>query len=335
MKRRDVVRALLTPDPSETPAEPVEKGTRVASHAVRAMGLEIGRLTDEARSAAEMRQQIESGATIVELDPELVEPSFATDRLSRTDDADYRRLVSSIRESGQQVPILVRRHPDKAGRYQIAYGHRRREAAAELGIPVKAIVRALSDTELVVAQGKENAERRNLSFIERAQFAAYLESRGFDRATLNAALGVHSAEMTRFLSVAAAVPADIIRAIGPAPKAGRPRWMELASYLERPGALATVGQTVSNSGFRRLNSDRRFETVIVALRDSETKDGSEVVRNSIGDPVIRIDRAGRSVRFVVDERLAPSLGSFLLGALPDLVERFEAEMAAASSVSIG
>jgi hypothetical protein len=84
-----------------------------------------------------------------------------------------------------------------------------------------------------------------------------------------------------------------------------------------------------------LNSDRRFETVIVALRDSETKDGSEVVRNSIGDPVIRIDRAGRSVRFVVDERLAPSLGSFLLGALPDLVERFEAEMAAASSVSIG
>lgn len=323
MKRRDVVRALLTPDPGEVPAEPAEKSVRVASHAVRAMGLEIGRLADEARSAVEMRQQIESGSTVVDLDPALVEPSFATDRLSRTEDADFRQLVASIQESGQQVPILVRRHPDQAGRYQIAYGHRRREAAAELGIPVKAIVRPLSDTELVVAQGKENTERRNLSFIERALFAAHLESRGFDRATLNAALGVHTAEMTRFLAIAASVPAEIIRAIGPAPKAGRPRWMELATYLERPGGRITVERTVSDQGFRRLGSDRRFETVMLALRESEAAGEGGIVRNSRGDPVIRMERAGRTVRFIVDERLAPALGSFVLQALPDLVERFE------------
>jgi ParB family chromosome partitioning protein len=323
MKRRDVVRALLTPDPGEVPAEPAEKNVRVASHAVRAMGLEIGRLADEARSAAEMRQQIESGSTVVDLDPALVEPSFASDRLSRTEDADFRQLVASIRESGQQVPILVRRHPEQAGRYQIAYGHRRREAAAELGLPVKAIVRPLSDTELVVAQGKENTERRNLSFIERALFAAHLESRGFDRATLNAALGVHTAEMTRFLAVAAAVPAEIIRAIGPAPKAGRPRWMELASYLERPGGRATVERTLAEPGFRRFGSDRRFETVMLALRQSAAAREDDVVRNSRGDPVIRVERAGRTVCFIVDERLAPSLGSFVLRALPELVERFD------------
>lgn len=60
----------------------------------------------------------------------------------------------------------MRPHSDgvKAGEgfYQAAYGHRRLCAARELGIPVKAIVRVLDDHALVMAQGKENAERRNL-----------------------------------------------------------------------------------------------------------------------------------------------------------------------------
>lgn len=40
---------------------------------------------------------------------------------------------------------------------------------------MKAIVRNLSDDELVVAQGIENTERANLSFIEQAFFAATLK----------------------------------------------------------------------------------------------------------------------------------------------------------------
>ena len=49
--------------------------------------------------------------------------------------------------------------------------------------PVRAVVRTLSDAELVIAQGKENNERRDLSFIERALFAAHLEHRKFERPT--------------------------------------------------------------------------------------------------------------------------------------------------------
>jgi ParB family chromosome partitioning protein len=325
MKRRDVVRALLTPDPIEPPAaEPIEKAPRVASQAVRAMGLEIGRLADEARAAADLRAQIGAGGAVVELDPRLVDPSFATDRLSRTEDADYRRLLVSIREAGQQVPILVRPHPEAPGRYQIAYGHRRREAALELDLPVRAIVRPLTDAELVVAQGKENAERRNLSFIERALFAAWLDSRGFDRATLNAALGVHTAETTRFLAVAGAVPLDIVRTIGPAPKVGRPRWMELAALLAEPGAMDVATDVAAQSSFRRLGSDRRFEAVIDALRAAKGEGGAaEIVADRRGDPVIRVERSGRTTRFIVDERLAPTLGAFLLRELPGLLARFE------------
>jgi len=325
MKRRDVVRALLTADPVDEDVDQGSKPTRVTSGAVRAMGLEIGRLTDEAREAADLRRQIESGASVVELDPALVEPSFISDRISRTLDADYRRLVESIRESGQHVPILVRPHPDRIGRYQIAYGHRRHEAAAEVGLPVRAIVRTLSDAELVVAQGKENSERRNLSFIERALFAAELERRGFDRSTLNSALAVHTAEMTRFLAVAAAVPAEVARKIGPAPKAGRPRWMEFARLLDQPGALNALAELLDQPSFGRLSSDRRFDAAIAFLRRESMPDRPEVVRNAKGDPVVRIDRSGLRVRFTVDEQAAPTFGDFLVREIPSLLARFEAD----------
>ena len=141
-------------------------------------------------------------------------------------------MVESIRLNGQQVPILVRPHPEKQGSYQTAYGHRRLRAAARVGKPVQAIVRDLTDVQLVLAQGKENTERRDLSFIERAFFARNLVERGFDRGLVQDALSLDKAEMSRFLQVAAAVPAPIVRAIGPAPKIGRPRWVRLAELLK-------------------------------------------------------------------------------------------------------
>jgi ParB family chromosome partitioning protein len=322
MKRRDVVRALLTPDPlMPDQTDPAAPPPRVASHAVRAIGLEIGRLAEEAEDAAALRRQIETGSTVVELDPALVDPSFATDRLAPTEDTDYRRLVESIRTSGQLAPILVRPHPERPGRFQVAYGHRRLAAAAELRIAVRAVVRPLSDAELVVAQGKENAERRNLSFIERAWFAATLAAAGFDRATLNAALSVHTAETTRLLAVAAAVPAALIRAIGPAPKAGRPRWMELAALLDEapPAALDAL---LADPAFRRLSSDRRFEQVLTTLRAATATPEGEAICDEDGHPVIRVERAARQLRLVVDLRRAPGLDALLLDSLPDLLRAY-------------
>jgi ParB family chromosome partitioning protein len=327
MKRRDVVRALLTPQalPPDAPPDPAPSppAARVPAHAVRALGLEIGRLAEDAREADSLRRQIAEGGAVVELDPELIDPSFAADRLAATEDADYRRLVASMRAAGQLAPILVRPHPDRPGRYQIAYGHRRRAAAAELGIRVRAIVRPLSDAELVVAQGKENAERRNLSFIERALFAAGLAAAGFDRATLNAALGVHTAEMTRLLAVAAAVPAALARAIGPAPKAGRPRWLALAALLDRPGAAEAAMRLLQSPSLRRLSSDRRFEAVLASLRAGAAVLSAQVIHDADGRPLLRVEQAGQRLVLSVDLRRAPGLGAFLCERLPELVRSYE------------
>jgi ParB family chromosome partitioning protein len=324
VKRRDVVRALLTPEAGEAAGAPPPVA-RVPSQAVRAMGLEIGRLAAEANEAGALRQQIVSGAVMVDLDPALLDPSFVADRLAPTEDAEYRRLVDSLREAGQQAPILVRPHPERPGRYQIAYGHRRRHAAAELGRMVRAIVRPLSDAELVVAQGKENAERRNLSFIERALFAADLQARGFDRATLTAALAVHTAEVTRFLAVAAVVPAAVVRAIGPAPRAGRPRWLELASLLANPALAEAAAAVMRQPGFRLQPSDARFEALLAALRGGGASAATaERLHDAGGTPVIRVERTPRATRIIVDDRAAPGLGDFLVDRLPELLRAYAA-----------
>ena len=230
MNRKDTLRALLgsstsAPEKEEAPASdirpvPEQPQSRVGAGAVRAMGLSLQKLTAEADRGRVLQAQLEGGSNVVEIDPDCIDPSFISDRLSPADDDLFRELVESIATHGQQVPILVRPHPNQPGRYQIAYGHRRVRAASTLKKKVRAIIRALTNAELVIAQGKENLERRDLSFIERALFAKALEDEGFEPATVIAALTVHKAEMTRFIAVARSIPFNIIQAIGPAPRPG-------------------------------------------------------------------------------------------------------------------
>jgi ParB family chromosome partitioning protein len=327
MKRKDLLRSLLTPDSVEEERPPATSPAdrRVPSGAVRAMGLDLDRLASEARRAEVLERQASNGQLVLELDPSLVDPSFAEDRIARTSDSDYRRLVESIGTSGQQVPILVRPHPDVTGRYQVAYGHRRLAAATELGIPIRALVKPLTDAELVVAQGKENAERRNLTFIERALFAADLEARGFDRPTLLAALAAHPAEMSRYLAVARDVPRWLATAIGAAPKAGRPRWMTLAELLAAEGAKPIIAALVERPDFQASSSDRRFELTIATLRAASNagpEGASLVFYGPGGEAVIRLEPHATGTRMTVLDQTSPGLSGFLTDRLPTLLAEF-------------
>jgi ParB family transcriptional regulator, chromosome partitioning protein len=321
MKRKDLLKSAFNSDSVPTAAHSAE---RVPSGAVRAMGLSLGRIGEDAAKAEALEQQILRGDLIHDLKPELIEPSFVEDRLARTSDPDFRRLVDSIGTAGQQAPILVRPHPERLDYYQVAYGHRRLNACIELGQTVKAIVRPLTDSELVVAQGKENAERRNLSFIERARFASHLEQRGFERPVIQAALAVHPSELTRLLSVARSIPAEIIRAIGPSPRAGRPRWMELANLLQLAGGRDIMANLLQQPSFQRLSSDARFDLAIAKLRS--TPDGSEadvgIIRDRNGQPLIRTERSAATLRLIVDLKAGPGLDEHLLALLPGIVAEF-------------
>lgn len=299
----------------------------VRSGAVGAMGRSLGRI---AHAAEEARALVAAGDRVVEIDPALVDASFVTDRLDPASDADHTALVALIRDSGQQVPILVRPHPDHPSRYQVAYGHRRLRAAAALGRPVRAVVKALNDEDLVVAQGQENSARTDLSYIERALFAVALEDRGFERALIMTALNLEKTQLSRFISIGRAVPPSLVAAVGPAPKAGRPRWAALIEGLARPDASKVVDRVCASTGFADMPSDDRFSRVLAALlapparsgRDRTTGGVATVLKNAAGRPVVRSGRSKGQVHLTVDEAIEPSFGAYLIDALPDLYDAF-------------
>jgi ParB family chromosome partitioning protein len=343
--RKDKLRAALTarerelpdgnsgpgaappPDKAMPTGEGVDPKSRprplVGSGAVGAMGRSLGRI---AHAAEEARAMVAAGDRVIELDPALVESSFVADRLA-TSPEDHANLVSLIRERGQQVPILVRPHPEHPGRYQVAYGHRRLRAAADLGRPVRAVVKALTDEDLVVAQGQENSARADLSFIERARFAIALEDRGFDRSVIMAALSLEKTQLSRLIAIGRAVPAEVLSAIGPAPKAGRPRWSALVDALSRPNAPAILDRVIRGSEFQALDSDHRFARILGALTASARSNRrfrSTAWKNPGGKPVVRISQNMRQTQLIVDEGIEPNFGAFLIENLPQLYETFTA-----------
>ncbi|MGH6760902.1 MAG: plasmid partitioning protein RepB [Phyllobacterium sp.] len=303
--------------------------SRSASGAVKAMGLSLGGMSRELDEARRLKESLAEGDRVVTLDPALVDGSFVADRLGGTDDTDeaFNALVESLRINGQQVPVLVRPHPEQQGRFQAAYGHRRLAAARKLELPVRAIVRTLTDAELVLAQGKENSERRDLSFIERALFAKTLLDRGFDRAMIIDALSLHKAELSRFIQVAEAVPLRLIRAIGPAPKVGRPRWMALVELLKSEANEVKAIDETSYDGFRRADSDSRFDMVFKRLSSQArlkkaAARQSRDIHDGKGRAIARFSAARGGARIEITDAIAPGFAEFIAAELPQLLDRF-------------
>ena len=156
---------------------------------VGAISQSLGGVHEKAQRVDALEKQLAQGQAIVELDTAVLDSSFVVDRLG-VSSQDQALLVSQIREHGQQVPILVRPHPEREGRFQVAYGHRRLAAIKTIGGPIRAVIRDLTDEQLVVSQGQENNARTDLTFIERAFFASRLEGRNFSRDVIMSALGV-------------------------------------------------------------------------------------------------------------------------------------------------
>jgi ParB family transcriptional regulator, chromosome partitioning protein len=316
VKGREALREMIAAGKPKEPVAP--EGIRLArtSGAVKAMNLGLQRLSDEAAEAQSLRESLASGDQVVEIDPADIDVSFIVDRIVVENDPSFTSLKEKIAEHGQQVPILVRPHPDDPKRFQAAYGHRRLRAASHIGRPVKAIVRTLTDSQLVVAQGQENSERRDLSFIERALFAAHLEERKFDRDTITAALSVDKPELSRLLGVVKSVEKDIILAIGPAPKIGRPRWLLLAEKMNDVVNRHRARQSIATEAFAERESNARFDLLFGRLEAA----GKSAKAPIAPKEVAWIERTKIGVRLVSGDR---AFGSFLESRLPELLREFE------------
>ena len=133
--------------------------------------------------------------------------------------------------------------------------------ALESGGTIKAVVRDLSDEQLVVSQGQENNARTDLSFIERSFFASRLEQREFSRDVIMSALGVDKAALSRMIALVTRLPGTLIEAVGPAPGFGRTRWADIADLMEDKPKHQAALKLIEEPAFKNFSSDDRFLAV--------------------------------------------------------------------------
>ena len=97
-------------------------------------------------------------------------------------------LAQSIKENGVIQPIIVRQSP--VIRYEILAGERRYRASLLAGLTsIPAVVKQLSDQEMMVQSIIENLQRENLNPIEEARAYESLVEKGFTHAEIADKMG--------------------------------------------------------------------------------------------------------------------------------------------------
>lgn len=321
MARKDLLKGLMeaakapAPTPASGSGDEKDKARVDAARPRYSRGA-IGAVS---QSIADLKSR-----SIQEIDPHLIQYAGPIDRLVDVEEEED-TLEESIRQYGQQVPVLLRPHPEEEGQYQVVYGRRRVAAMRRLGQPVKAMIRDLDETEFVLAQGQENSARRDLSYIEKCNFARQLRDDGYDRKIICDALHVDKTQISRMLSIADRVPVGLIQLIGPAPSVGRDRWNALAEIMAlRQGDWVPAMHEIYNQG-----SDQAFVTAFEALKAAMATPKAKVVaREAVqittqeGKTLAHFKRTAGAYTLEFKKREHADFADWLSAELPNLYHRW-------------
>lgn len=255
-----------------------------------------------------------SSNAIREIPTDLIEEAGPKDRLAFTDD-EIASLAQSIRQHGQQVPIMVRPIADQPGHFRVVYGRRRLRALRSLGLTAKALVRSLSDEQAVLAQGQENSQRLDPSFIEKARFVAQLSEDGYDQSVVMDALAIDKPMLSRMLKVTRSVPASVIEQIGAAHGIGRRRWEELAdAALTHALDLEEIAESVTFEAAK--TTDERFARLSEAVsrkltRQTPAKPLPLTLSHKDGTRLAEVNETARAVTIKLSKADAPEFVRWL------------------------
>ncbi|WLS00701.1 plasmid partitioning protein RepB [Shinella sumterensis] len=270
------------------------------------------------------------GEAVVELDPDIIDGSFVRDRLE-DDEEDFADLLAAIRDRGQDSPILVRPHPTTPGRYMVVFGHRRLRAAKALSRKVRAVVKDLKDSDHLVAQGQENSARANLSFIEKALFAAEIARRQFDgdNAIALSALSIDRATFSKMMAVST-IPKEILDGVGAAKGIGRDRWYELKNLLERPSTLEQASSFIRSEDFKAKTGDDRFNSLLAfvkSLGKQPRPKNAKTQKWSSDDKAMSADirNDGKTYTFALKAKNAAGFGDYIAENLAELYRAYRSK----------
>lgn len=253
-------------------------------------------------------------SAIREIDPKLIDEWGPKDRLdgftavnSAEEGDSYDALKASIADGGQRVPILVRRARVE-GRYEIIYGRRRLQACCELGLKVRANVEDLDDATALLAKGLENAVRRNLSFYEKARFAAVIQIAGHNTKTVRQVLNLSAPGLSHLTKITENVPDNIGDAIGTAQKSGRPKWTALADAFIAKKVTESAAFSILSKLDPDLSSDDRLERLLaeISRRGARPKEGRAItpapgitIKSSNSSVTLAIKKTGKHAAYGV------------------------------------
>lgn len=281
--------------------------------------------------------------SIISLDPDKLERSPYKDRFENDDEAEREldALKASIASEGQKIPVLVRPHPTKPDRYQLAYGYRRwaaikammADSARPETIKIKAYVRDLTDRQLIEEQSVENGVRENLTWIEQAMWAVQLKSAGLSHRAMCPILGLSEAAVSHLFRVTDVIPDDIVFSIGRAKGVGRPKWTAFADLLKEKGELERVRNIIQTVEFRKADSSERIAQAVRAAsgRTEEPVVASheDVLDFSVGERLfgrMRSTPAGTTMSIPKQEH---AFARWLANRMPELMREYEGQGEAA------
>lgn len=225
------------------------------------------------------------------------------------------------------MPVLLRPSKERDGHFEVIYGQRRILACRHLGIPVRALIRTLDDTDALLAKGLENAGRAELSYYERVRFAQAILEQGYSRAEVCQALAISKNTLSQLERINRLVPTAVGEAIGAAPGAGRPKWTTLATAFEKEQLTEKVALGVLSRS-SELESDGRLELVLKEIGKRGKQERSVEERSPVPGVQIKSGKSGLSVsvkRAGGNTEFANWLDQNLDQLIQDSFERFQSE----------
>jgi ParB family chromosome partitioning protein len=258
----------------------------------RGLGRGLSALLDEVEApAAEGRQP----AGLPEIPVDKVRPNPDQPR-RHFNEAELEELAQSIREKGVLQPILVR--PGMfAGEYQIVAGERRWRAAQRTGVrTIPAVIRSLSDAEVLEIAIVENVQRADLSPLEEAEgYKALIDRFGRTQAQVAETVGksrVHVTNALRLLQLPEPVLALIregrLTAGQARPLVGSPDAVRLAEEVVGRGLSSRQAEALARSKPASKGQGRRER----AGKDADTQALEHDLAEVLGLPVEIRDAGG-------------------------------------------
>jgi ParB family chromosome partitioning protein len=226
------------------------------------LGRGLGALLGE--TAGEVHAEQKDAASLRELPVEDVVPNPNQPRRSFGEE-DLEELADSIRQNGILQPIVVRPYE---GSYQIIAGERRYQAALRAGInTVPAVVREVSDKEMLQLALIENLQREDLNPLEAA--------RGYK--DLMEKYGLTQEELSQILSKSRSSIANALR------------------LLDLPDAVQELLMDGKlTAGHARAILSVHGEDARVALAEKVVAEGLSVRQTEILGPLFSVKEQGKS-----------------------------------------